>query len=182
MDRMTGFLGDRILVNGKPDFNLPLATRAYRLRLLNGSNSRIYKLAWQDGSPLTVVGTDGGLLEKPIRRSYVMLGPGERIELWADFSHHRVGTEAALVSLPFDAGMMGSGSMMGRGMMGGRGMGGGMMGGSQSLPNGAGFTIFRTKVHRQEKTTMSLPNRLSSPERYGSKDAVNFRYPRTFCH
>ncbi len=62
MERMTGFLGDWILVNGHPDLILPVATRPYRLRLLNGSNSRIYKLAWQDGSPLTVIGTDGGLL------------------------------------------------------------------------------------------------------------------------
>lgn len=48
MDRMMGFLGERILVNGQPDTVLPLATRAYRLRVLNGSNSRIYKLAWSD--------------------------------------------------------------------------------------------------------------------------------------
>jgi FtsP/CotA-like multicopper oxidase with cupredoxin domain len=47
-EQMDGFLGDRILVNGKPDFILPVATRAYRLRILNGSNSRIYKLAWQN--------------------------------------------------------------------------------------------------------------------------------------
>ena len=46
MERMNGFLGNWILVNGDPDFILPVATRAYRLRLLNGSNSRIYKLAW----------------------------------------------------------------------------------------------------------------------------------------
>ena len=76
---------------------------------------------------MTVIGTDGGLLEKPLRRSYVMLGPGERLEFWADFKNFQVGNETALVSLPFEAGMMGGG-MMGRGMMGGRGMGGGMMG------------------------------------------------------
>ena len=45
MDSMMGFLGDHILVNGKPNAILPLATRAYPLRLLNGSNARIYKLA-----------------------------------------------------------------------------------------------------------------------------------------
>jgi FtsP/CotA-like multicopper oxidase with cupredoxin domain len=174
MERMTGFLGDRILVNGNPDFMLPVATRAYRLRLLNGSNSRIYKLAWKDGNPLTVIGTDGGLLEKPVRRSYIMLGVGERIELWADFRRYQVGTETALVSLPFETGMMGGG------MMGGGMMGGGMMGGGQTLPNGAGFTICRIKVNRRENTTLSLPNRLSTFELHGLKDAVNFRNPRTF--
>jgi FtsP/CotA-like multicopper oxidase with cupredoxin domain len=50
MAGMMGFLGDRILVNGKPDFVLPVESRAYRLRLLNGSNTRIHKLAWSDGS------------------------------------------------------------------------------------------------------------------------------------
>jgi FtsP/CotA-like multicopper oxidase with cupredoxin domain len=142
MEQMTGFLGDWILVNGKPDFTLPVATRAYRLRLLNGSNSRIYKLAWEDGRPLTVIGNDGGLLEKPVYRNYVMLAPGERIELWVDFSNYPVGSETALVSLPFDAGLMGGGRM-GGGMMGGGMMGGGMMANGQVLPNGAGVPGFQ---------------------------------------
>jgi FtsP/CotA-like multicopper oxidase with cupredoxin domain len=102
MDRMTGFLGDRVLVNGKTESTLSVATRAYRLRLLNGSNSRIYKLAWKDGSPLVVIGSDGGLLEEPVRRRYVMLGPGERVELWADFSKYSLGSEPALVSKSFE--------------------------------------------------------------------------------
>jgi len=42
---------------------------------LNGSNSRIYKLAWDDASPITVIGVDGGLLEKPEEKPYVMLAP-----------------------------------------------------------------------------------------------------------
>ncbi len=174
MERMNGFLGDWILVNGHPDFILPVATRAYRLRLLNGSNSRIYKLAWQDGSPLTVIGTDGGLLEKPVHRRYVMLGVGERIELWANFSSYPVGSETSLVSLPFDTGMMAGG------MMGGGRMGRGMMGSGQVLPNGASFPIFRVRVNRREKTTIRLPQRLSSIKWYMPEDAVNFQDPRSF--
>ena len=146
MEQMTGFLGDWILVNGHPDFILPVATRAYRLRLLNGSNSRIYKLAWQDGSPLTVIGTDGGLLETPVQRGYVMLGPGERIELWVDFSRYPVGSETALISLPFDGGMLGGGRM-----------GRGMMGSGAALPNGAGFPIFKVRVNRREEASLALP-------------------------
>lgn len=118
---MTGFLGDWILINGMPDFTLPVSTCAYRLRLLNGSNSRIYKLAWRDGSPLTIIGTDGGLLERPVYRRYAFLSPGERIELWVDFHDSPVGFETSLVSLPFDTGMMGGSGHMGSGiMMGGR--------------------------------------------------------------
>lgn len=101
MEMLMGFLGERILVNGVPDAVLPVATRAYRLRLLNGSNSRVYKLAWSNGAPLTVIATDGGLLERPLERPFVMLGPGERIDLWADFSALPVGTEVTLQSLAF---------------------------------------------------------------------------------
>ncbi len=101
MSQMMGFLGERILVNGTPDLTLDLATRAYRLRLLNGSNSRIYKLAWDTGTPLTVIGSDGGLLEAPITRPFVMLAPGERVELWADLRDLPVGTRLTLVSQPF---------------------------------------------------------------------------------
>jgi len=166
MERMNGFLGDWILVNGQPDFILPAVTRPYRLRFLNGSNSRIYKLAWQDGSRLTVIGSDGGLLEKPVYRRYVMLGPGERIELWADFSRYTVGTETALVSLPFDAGMMGRGRR-------------GMMGTGAALPNGAGFPVLRVKVYRHEKNGQTLPQRLSTIQPYRIADGLNPRHPKT---
>lgn len=90
---LDGFLGDQVLVNGQMDYVLSVATRAYRLRLLNGSNSRTYKLAWSNGTPLVAIATDGGLLETPVQREYVMLAPGERVELWTDFSKYTVGTE-----------------------------------------------------------------------------------------
>jgi FtsP/CotA-like multicopper oxidase with cupredoxin domain len=169
MEQMTGFLGDWILVNGNPDFILPVATRVYRLRLLNGSNSRIYKLAWQDGSPLTVIGTDGGLLETPVLRDYVMMGPGERLELWVDFSRYPVGSETALISLPFDGGMPGGGRM-----------GRGMMGSGAALSNGAGFPIFKVRVNRREEASLALPKRLSTIKRYRAADAVNEGHPKKF--
>jgi FtsP/CotA-like multicopper oxidase with cupredoxin domain len=173
MNEMEGFLGNRILVNGNPDFELTVSTRAYRLRLLNGSNSRICKLAWENGEPLVVIGTDGGLLEKPISRQYVMLSPGERIELWADFSVLPVGSEMALVSLPFDAGMM-SGGMMRRRMMDRQPTEG------ESLPNGAAFSVFKVKVMQTDNEHLILPERLSNIDRYSPEHAINFGNPRTF--
>ena len=98
---MIGFLGDEILINGQPDVTLPVATRPYRLRLLNGSNARIYKLGWSDGRPFQVIATDGGLLERPVMRSYLTLAPGERVELWADFTQDEVGSELTLQNLAF---------------------------------------------------------------------------------
>ncbi|NOQ76749.1 MAG: multicopper oxidase domain-containing protein, partial [Methylococcaceae bacterium] len=133
--RMSGFLGDTILVNGKPNVEFSVKSRAYRFRTLNGSNSRIYKLGWDDGTPLTAIGTDAGILEKPETRPYIMLAPGERVDLWLDFSGRSVGSKLVMYSLPYSGAMppmyskmqkgKGSGSK-GMGRMGGGMMGGGM--------------------------------------------------------
>lgn len=176
MDRMMGFLGNRILVNGRPDYVLPVATRAYRLRLLNGSNSRIYKLAWSNGAPMTVIGTDGGLLDQPVQRPYVTLAPAQRLEVWADFSDYAPGTEVTLRSLPFD-GVMSMGGMMGGGMMGG----GMMMGqGGNGLPNGAEFPVLKVRVERREPNELAVPDRLTRIEPARLEDAVNRNQPRVF--
>lgn len=186
-DRWMGFLGDRLLVNGKPDVVLPLATRAYRLRIYNGSNSRIYKLVWSDGTPLTVIGTDGGLLESPVVRNYVMLAPGERVDLWADFRSRKVGDEIVLRSAPFSGVMpmmgMGGGMMGGRegGRMGmGRGMRGGMIGMmGTTLPNGSDYPILTVRITREEQDQFSLPRSLSKIQRYRLQDAANAKKPRS---
>ena len=86
MEQAQGFLGDRVLVNGLERPSLALATRAYRLRLLNGSNARIYKLAWSDGTPMTVIGTDGGLLQQPAQQRYLTLAPGQRADVILDLT------------------------------------------------------------------------------------------------
>jgi FtsP/CotA-like multicopper oxidase with cupredoxin domain len=163
MEQMTGFLGEWILVNGLPDFMQPVSTNTYRLRILNGSNSRIYCLAWQDGRPLTIIGTDGGLLERPVQREYAFLSPGERLEVWADFSDDSVGSQTALVSLPFDSGISGRGMMQGQG-----------------LPNGAGLTIAKFKVGRKESKDHELPQELSRIDPFLVDETVNFYNPKQF--
>jgi FtsP/CotA-like multicopper oxidase with cupredoxin domain len=168
-DSMTGMLGDTICVNGSPNFKLSVRTRAYRLRILNGSNSRIYKLAWSDGTPLTVIATDGGLLEKPIEKKYVVLGPAERIELWADFSKYPVGTSLELVSKYFEAAMLEAEMGPRRGMRGGI-----------RLPNGAPFSVLKIDVTTKETETRSLPQKLSEIERYQRQDTDNADNPRRF--
>lgn len=164
MDQMTGFLGNEILVNGQPDFTLSVGTRTYRLRLLNGSNSRIYKLAWDDGAPMTVIGTDGGLLEKPVKRDYITLAPAERTELWVDFSHLPVGSEIKLESMPFFGGNM---------------MGGGMVGRNR-LSQGDRFTVLTVKVERDLPNPAKMPEQLTAINGYDAKEAVNHRSPRYF--
>lgn len=171
MQRMQGFLGDQILINGKPDYVLPVATCAYRLRLVNGSNSRIYKLAWDDGTPLTVIGVDGGLLASPEQHGFVMLAPGERLELWMDFSGRAIGSELNLRSLPFDA--TSHTGMMGRGMMGG-----GMMSVS-ALPSGSDYPLLKIRVDRKEQAHSVLPKVLTPITSLQIKNAANATQPRT---
>jgi FtsP/CotA-like multicopper oxidase with cupredoxin domain len=161
MERMRGFLGDRVLVNGKADATLPVAARPYRLRLVNASNSRIYRLAWAQGAPLTVVGTDGGLLETAVTKPYVMLAPGERIDLWADFAAQPVGSDRTLVSLAFD-GMTPMGPMS-----------------SPGLPQGAPLTLLNFRVDRPSADRPRLADRLATIERFRFSDAVNASAPRT---
>lgn len=79
MDLMAGFLGDTVLVNGRPDAVLPVAATLYRLRLLNGSNARVYRLAFADGRSFSVIGTDGGSFDPG--RIDVRARRG-RLELW----------------------------------------------------------------------------------------------------
>jgi FtsP/CotA-like multicopper oxidase with cupredoxin domain len=178
-NQMVGFLGDRIFVNGRQAPTLTVEGASYRLRILNGSNSRVYKLAFSDDSPMTVIGSDGGLLGAPVRKPYVVLAPGERVELWVDFGRSPTGQEVWLESRAFagSGGMMG----MGGGMMG---MGGGMMGmgqrgGASGLANGAPFRVCRFRVR-------GVGRRLSPPARFEPLDwrpdseVVNRGRPRRF--
>ena len=66
MEMMNGFLGDRVLVNGQPQPTTEVDAAWHRVRVLNGSNARIYKLAWSRDVQMAVIGGDGGLLETPV--------------------------------------------------------------------------------------------------------------------
>ena len=167
MSSMMGFLGEQLFVNGKPDFTLAAATRVYRLRILNGSNSRIYKLGWSNGNPLTVIGTDGSLLTQPVERKYVMLAPGERVDVWADFSKLKVGTELALNSLVFSGAENVGGSSMG-----------GMMGSGNAPELGAAMKLFNIKIDRSETETLRLPSKLATLPLLRPADATNAAQPR----
>ncbi len=181
---MWGYLGDRILVNGKPDAALSLEPRAYRLRLLNGSNARTFKLAWSNGMPLQVIGTDGGLLPAVAQRSYVTLMPGERVDVWADFAG-LARKQVVLQSQSFDPGggmMGGGGGGMGGGGMGpgGGGMGGGGMG--SALPNGAAFNILKVDVGRKssQKSGPVLGPLPPLERRFDAGNVANFGQPVPF--
>ncbi len=161
---MVGFLGDRIFVNGqqRPDINVRAGS--YRVRILNGSNSRIYKLAFSDNRPLILIGSDGGLLGSPVRKPYLVLAPGERVELWADFGRSTAGAEVWLESRAFSVG--GGGMAMG-GMMGM-----GSMGAGSRLPNGAAFRVCRFQV-RGGGRTLRVPAQFEPLDWRPDEEVVN---------
>lgn len=103
MDNMLGYMGDTALVNGTPDAYLEVHKTLYRFRLLNGSNARIYHIAFSDNTPFTIIGTDSGLKDEAVQAGSVYLAPGERLEILADFSNHQQGTSVNLISLAFTA-------------------------------------------------------------------------------
>lgn len=164
MAGMMGVLGDRILVNGRPDARQAVERRVHRLRLYNASNTRTLKLAWRDRTPLTVIGSDGGLLVAPVRRDYVVLGPAERVELWVDFGRWAPGSDATLRSLSFEGGV----DM------------GGMMGGGGRLPDGAAFDVMNFRVGAGANRDESPPARLSVIAPAEPLMAVNYARPKVF--
>jgi spore coat protein A, manganese oxidase len=91
-----GFLGDTILVNGAVAPRMRVRRRLYRLRLLNASNAREYRLVLGGRRPMLQIASDGGLLERPLKRRVVTLSPAERVDVVVDFRDYAPGTELVL--------------------------------------------------------------------------------------
>jgi spore coat protein A len=100
------------VVNGKVWPLLEVQPATYRLRLLNGSNARTYRLVLVgDGAPelsrIIQIGTDQGLLRTPARvpPDGLVLASAERADLLIDFSGLAPGSELTLLNTagaPFD--------------------------------------------------------------------------------
>ncbi|CAL9375534.1 Spore coat protein A [Streptomyces sp. enrichment culture] len=99
---MNGVLGDVILVNGAPWPVLETERLRYRLRLLNASNARLYKLELdpqpEGGGAFVQIGSDGGLLDRPRRHDSLELAPAERFDVVVDFARYRPGTKVRLLN------------------------------------------------------------------------------------
>ncbi|MHB0937762.1 MAG: multicopper oxidase family protein [Armatimonadota bacterium] len=99
MDYMHGKEGDIIMVNGQVNPVLSIRPgQVQRWRVLNASNARFYKLSLE-GHSLQVIGTDGGLLDKPYPQSSIVLSPGERVDLLVKASTTK--KNYRLLSLPY---------------------------------------------------------------------------------
>ncbi|MBV2156509.1 multicopper oxidase family protein [Kitasatospora sp. SUK 42] len=99
---MNGVLGDVVLVNGAPWPRLDTDRAHYRLRLLNASNARLYRLALDPqpagGDALVQIGSDGGLLAAPVAHDAIEIAPGERFDVVVDFSRYPAGTRVRLLN------------------------------------------------------------------------------------
>ena len=117
MDRMQGFRGTEMLVNGAIRPTLTVPAGLVRLRLLNASNARMYDFSFNDGRQFHQVASDGGLLPAPIAMNGLRLAPAERAEIVVNFTDR---SAVRLVSRNVSSGgMMGGGGMMnGGGKMG----------------------------------------------------------------
>lgn len=158
MAMMNGFLGDRMLVNGQPQPTTEVDAAWHRVRLLNASNARVYKLAWTGDVQMAVIGGDGGLLEKPLHQQALTLAPGQRADLLLDLTSLGAGTEVHLESQAFAEADASAGGMMG--MRGGPMMG--MMGGGSNVPNGAPLRLMTLRTGARKGQAFRVPERLSS--------------------
>ncbi|MEV0063525.1 multicopper oxidase domain-containing protein [Nocardia sp. NPDC050718] len=96
---MNGVLGDVVLVNGAPWPRLEVSPVRYRFRLLNASNARRYRLTLESSRPgggFVQIGSDGGLLDRPLRHDHIDISPAERFDVIIDFAAYPPGTSVRL--------------------------------------------------------------------------------------
>jgi bilirubin oxidase len=106
------FFGNTMVVNGRTWPYLDVEPKRYRLRLLNGCNSRFLILKFSDPAlSFWQIGSDGGFLPAPVQLSQLLMSPAERMDVIVDFSVLPVGAEVVLQNLapdePFGGGVPG---------------------------------------------------------------------------
>jgi FtsP/CotA-like multicopper oxidase with cupredoxin domain len=101
-DWLHGKEGDLLLVNGAWRPQLTPTRSLIRLRLVNASNARYYRLLLE-GHFLYQIATDGGLLPQTVRQRTLLLAPGERAEVLVRLRRRG---EFQLLNLPYDRGSM----------------------------------------------------------------------------
>ena len=99
------FFGDTPVINGKAYPYLDAQPRRYRLRLLNGSQARFYDLTFELSStgaptelPFWVIGSEQGLLPKPVKKTHLLIAPGERFDVIVDFTGVPVGSTVMMTN------------------------------------------------------------------------------------
>ena len=101
IDDENGREGDLLFVNGllKPTLSIRPG-EVQRWRIINASAARVYRLAIP-GQTFLHVGSDGGLFEKPIEVSELVVANSERVEILVRGTG-APGSRKTLLSLPYD--------------------------------------------------------------------------------
>jgi suppressor of ftsI/bilirubin oxidase len=163
-EQSQGHLGKEVLVNLTPRPHFHAATRIYRFRVLNGSNARVYRLAFRHGERLldySVIGTDGGLLDRPRAVQEAFLAPAERMDVLLDLRGAALGDAVTLVSLPFDPmhHETGGGTQAGGDEHAQHAMHG--AGAPDYAPDGSELELMRIMVRRKTPFDRAMPQALS---------------------
>jgi spore coat protein A, manganese oxidase len=92
------FFGNILIVNGRTWPFVEVEQRRYRLRVLNGCQSRFLILDFSaiPGVSAWLIGNDGGFLSQPVNLAdqalRLLIGPAERADIVVDFSRVATGT------------------------------------------------------------------------------------------
>jgi spore coat protein A, manganese oxidase len=98
------FFGNTMVVNGKTWPFLNVEPRKYRLRFLNGTDSRFLILKMSDKKlSFTQIGSEGGFLPAPVVLGQLLIAPAERADVIVDFSKLLPGTVVTLLNLAPDS-------------------------------------------------------------------------------
>jgi spore coat protein A len=81
-----GIAGQSVLVNGAFMPHHRVEPCRYRLRVLNVSQFQSYNFHLSNGAAMIQIGSDSGLMPRPVRRNEILLGPAERAEVIVDFA------------------------------------------------------------------------------------------------
>ncbi len=101
------FFGNTMVVNGKAWPQLNVKQNRYRLRIVNGNDTRVMilkivsdKLARPGTTavPFWQIGADGGFLPKPVKLDELLIAPAERVDLIVDLTNIPVGTQLYLIN------------------------------------------------------------------------------------
>lgn len=108
-------LDDHVVVNGSILPTAQLPAQVVRLRLLNGSSHRSFRLGHtMMGGSFKQIASDGGLLNAPVTLTRMNLSPGERAEILIDLSGMEgMSFDIRSFGSELPTGVMGGAQMMG---------------------------------------------------------------------
>ena len=93
-----GVQGDTAVINATVNPYFDVTTQRLRLRILNGSNRREYRLHFSDDLTFTQIGSDLSFLPHPVKLKKLMTTCAERQEIVVDFAGYQPGDTVTLYS------------------------------------------------------------------------------------